>query len=247
MTPEERQLIAGLFERMRGFGAPEKDRDAEALIYQQIRALPDAAYMLVQSVLVQEQALQNAQGRIQELEARLEALEGAEPPRKSGGFLSGYWGQRSEPKPASVPQVGARAPSAPDSRQPWAQPSGPSAGPYSGAPAPSGGGGFMRSAISTAAGVAGGMLLADSLRGMLGGHGGSPFGSVLGPAAGQSAGLGGMSQAERDAADDAAQDAADDAADQQASQDAADDAADDADDDPGYDDGGDDSGGDMDV
>jgi hypothetical protein len=26
MTPEERQLIAGLFDRMRGYGLPEKDR-----------------------------------------------------------------------------------------------------------------------------------------------------------------------------------------------------------------------------
>ena len=54
MSPEERQMIAGLFERMRRFGAPEKDRDAEALIGQQIRAQPDAAYMLVQSVLVRK-------------------------------------------------------------------------------------------------------------------------------------------------------------------------------------------------
>ena len=125
MTPEERQLIAGLFERMRSFGTPEKDRDAEALIAQQLRAVPDATYMLVQSVLVQEQALQNAQARIQELEARLEELQGGEAPRKSGGFLGGFWGQRRdpEPRPASVPQVGARAtPSAYESRQPWSQP-----------------------------------------------------------------------------------------------------------------------------
>ena len=54
MTPEERQLIADLFDRMRQYGSPEKDRDAEALINQQVRAIPDATYMLVQSVLVQE-------------------------------------------------------------------------------------------------------------------------------------------------------------------------------------------------
>ena len=61
MTPEERQLIAGLFDRMRSYGAPEKDREAEALINQSVRANPDAPYMLVQSVLVQEQALQASQ------------------------------------------------------------------------------------------------------------------------------------------------------------------------------------------
>ena len=29
MTPQERELITSLFERMRGFGAPAKDREAE--------------------------------------------------------------------------------------------------------------------------------------------------------------------------------------------------------------------------
>ena len=28
MTPQERELITSLFERMRGFGAPAKDREA---------------------------------------------------------------------------------------------------------------------------------------------------------------------------------------------------------------------------
>jgi hypothetical protein len=54
MTPGERQLVTDLFDRMRGFGPPEKDREAEALINQSVRAMPDASYMLVQSVLVQE-------------------------------------------------------------------------------------------------------------------------------------------------------------------------------------------------
>ena len=78
MTPEERQLIAGLFDRMRSFGAPDKDREAEALIGQSVRSNPDAPYMLVQSVLVQEQALQAANDRVQELE---DQLRGAEQPR----------------------------------------------------------------------------------------------------------------------------------------------------------------------
>ena len=56
MNSDERQLITSLFERMRDYGAPEKDREAEALINQLIRANPDATYMLVQSVLVQEQS-----------------------------------------------------------------------------------------------------------------------------------------------------------------------------------------------
>ncbi len=93
MTPEERQLIAGLFDRMRSYGAPDKDREAEALINQSVRANPDAPYMLVQSVLVQEQALQAANDRVTQLEDELRELRGdARAPARSGGFLGGVWG-----------------------------------------------------------------------------------------------------------------------------------------------------------
>ena len=127
MNADERQLIAGLFERMRSYGAPEKDREAEALINQQLRANPDAAYMLVQSVLVQEQTLEAANNRVLELEEQLRSMEEGDRPRgaRAGGFLGGYWGGRRGEEPrSSVPQVGARAtPSAydgrGDGRSPW--------------------------------------------------------------------------------------------------------------------------------
>ncbi len=75
MTPEEQQLIGGLFERMRALGPIEKDRDAESYIMQSVLATPDSAYKLVQSVLVQEQALEEATLRIQDLEQRIQQLE----------------------------------------------------------------------------------------------------------------------------------------------------------------------------
>lgn len=174
MTPEERQLIAGLFDRMRSFGAPDKDREAEALIGQSVRSNPDAPYMLVQSVLVQEQALQAANDRVQELE---DQLRGAEQPRGagSGSFLGGLWGGRRGEEPrSSVPTIGSRSTaSAYEGRpsSPWSQgASQPPQPPPQQQPAPAAsGGGFMRSALTTAAGVAGGMLVADSIRNMLGG------------------------------------------------------------------------------
>ena len=93
MTPDERQLITGLFDRMRAFALPQKDREAEALINQAVRAMPDAPYMLVQSVLVQEQALEAANARVQELEARVRDLEqGAQPQQGGGSFLGGLFG-----------------------------------------------------------------------------------------------------------------------------------------------------------
>src|SRR5262245_46628694 len=151
MTPEERQLIAGLFDRMRGFSLPEKDREAEALINEQVAGVRDAPYMLVQSVLVQEHALQQADARIRELEEQVRALESAaeqRPAAGSGGFLGGlFGGGRPEPaRASSVPAVGARAtPSVYGNRQDWT-PQGPAqpGGPFAQAAQQPAGGGFLR-------------------------------------------------------------------------------------------------------
>ena len=111
MNADERQLITGLFERMRSYGAPEKDREAEALINQLMRANPDATYMLVQSVLVQEQALEAANNRVQELEEQLRSMEEGDRPRsaRSGGFLGGFWGGRGGAGAAIQRSPGRRA------------------------------------------------------------------------------------------------------------------------------------------
>ena len=123
-------------------------------------------------MLVQEQALEAANARVVELEDRLRALEESQggPPRRSGGFLSGgFAGRRADPDPppSSVPQVGARAtPSPYDRPSAWGP---PPPQPGQAPPPAGGGGGFMRSAMATAAGVAGGVLVAESIRNMLGG------------------------------------------------------------------------------
>ena len=177
MSPEERTLITGLFDRIRDAGAIDKDRQAETLIRDAVRQLPDAPYVLVQSVLLQENALADAQARIQELEDRVAELEAqqAPPTRSSGSFLGGAnkaaspWGRGTA---ASVPVTGRAAQDSEPrydpvgSRQPgYMQPPPPQAQ----APAPSSSGGFFRSAMAAAAGVAGGVLLSDSIKGMMGG------------------------------------------------------------------------------
>lgn len=173
MTPDERQMIAGLFDRMRSFGALEKDREAQAVISDAMRGTPDAAYMLVQSVLVQEHALQEAGNRIRDLEEQVRGLQSSSPARapEPGSFLGGLFGGGrpvSQPGPGSVPVIGSRAPAASaydqDQQRPW--PQSPPQQPQSGTPA---GGGFLRSALATAAGVAGGVLAAGAIRDLMGG------------------------------------------------------------------------------
>ncbi|MCX7899691.1 MAG: DUF2076 domain-containing protein, partial [Methylocystis sp.] len=155
MSPEERQLLVGLFERTRSAAAGPRDQEAESFINDQIKAQPAAPYLLAQTVIVQEQALQGANARITELEARVKELES-----KQGGFLGGLFGggqRAAAPPPRPLP--GAAPQDGPWGKQPPAPPQGYVA-PQAGADS----GGFLRGALGTAAGVAGGVLLADGIR-----------------------------------------------------------------------------------
>ncbi|HYC24470.1 MAG TPA: DUF2076 domain-containing protein, partial [Roseiarcus sp.] len=73
MTPEERQLLAGLFQRVAATATTPRDGEAEGFINEAIRAQPHAPYALAQTVLVQQQALEAAARRIQELEAQAQS------------------------------------------------------------------------------------------------------------------------------------------------------------------------------
>ena len=90
MSPEERQLLTGLFDRIRGAATTPRDQEAEGLIQDATKAQPYAPYFLAQTVLVQDQALRAANDRLQELEGKVKDLESraASGPRP-GGFLSG--------------------------------------------------------------------------------------------------------------------------------------------------------------
>jgi uncharacterized protein len=82
MTPQERQLVDDLFDRLSKVESAPRDPDAASAIAQGLRIAPNAVYALVQTVLVQDEALKRASNRIQELEAG-SAPEQSQP----GGFL----------------------------------------------------------------------------------------------------------------------------------------------------------------
>jgi hypothetical protein len=212
MSPDERQLLVDLFDRIRQNANNPRDREAEAFIADQVRAQPYAPYLLAQTVIVQDQALRAANDRLQQLEQHIRELE-SEGGRQqgSGGFLGGLGslfggGADRGPPPSSVPptrwggpQGGAPAygPGGGYAQQGgYGQPQGgygqPQGGPWStGAPyQQGGGGGFLKGALGAAAGVAGGVLLADSIRGLF--HGaGNPLGIGSGFGGAGAGGLGG--------------------------------------------------------
>jgi len=102
MTPQERQLVDDLFDRLAKVEGTPRDPDANAAIAQGLRSAPNAVYALVQTVLVQDEALKRANHRIGELEAG-----GASEQPQSAGFLDSMretiFGQ--SPPRGSVPNV----------------------------------------------------------------------------------------------------------------------------------------------
>jgi uncharacterized protein len=172
MTPQERQLVTELFDRLATLENTPRDSDAERAVLEGLRRAPNATYALVQTALVQDEALKRADDRIGELEARLG--EGSAP--RPGGFLDNMREAllgRAEPPGGSVPSVrpqvqsqgAAPAPSMPG------QGGGPSGG----------GSSFLGTAAAGAAGVIGGSLLLNSIRSMMGpSHGLGAADSALG-------------------------------------------------------------------
>ena len=71
MTPQERQLIDDLFDRLAKLENTPRDGEAMSAIMQGLRKAPNAVYALVQTTLVQDEALKRADSRIQELEAAI--------------------------------------------------------------------------------------------------------------------------------------------------------------------------------
>src|SRR5262245_59263556 len=180
MTPQERQLIDDLFERLAKLESARRDPEAMSAIMQGLRNAPNAVYALVQTALVQDEALKRADMRIQELEAAVGGPN--QQDQSSGGFLDSMrdaiFGQNQpQGSRGSVPNV--RAPDVGGGRPAWntgqvlqppgqaggafgqpgyAQP-GAQQGPFGGG---GGGGSFLGTAAAAAAGVVGGSLLAGS-------------------------------------------------------------------------------------
>jgi uncharacterized protein len=255
MTPQERQMVAELFDRLASLEGERRDPDAERVIRDGLGHSPNAVYALVQTVLVQDEALKRANAHIEELEH----AAGGGGPAQGGGFLDSMRNVLTGQSRGSVPPVrqGGQGTSgawgAPPSGN--APPPGyqqqpgypPQPGYMQGAPMGGGmmggqGGSFLGTAAATVAGVVGGAMLLNGIRSAFGGGGNQAFGGGLGsspsPWGGGSAGgelsrdagvgdIGGRHNNDDSLArQDAQQDAQQDLADDDQAEDYADDSAD---------------------
>ena len=164
MTPQERQLVDELFDRLAKLETAPRDTEAERAVMDGLRRAPNAVYALVQTALVQDEALRRADARIRELSGEGDAPEGA-------GFLDSMRQAFLGRTRGSVPSVPLARANGPDTR--WNT---GGATPQANAPAQPqsafGGGSFLGTAAASAAGVVAGSLLLNSISSMFGHHGG---------------------------------------------------------------------------
>jgi uncharacterized protein len=148
MTPEERQVLQQFLSDLDGSRGVQKDPEADGMITDTLRRSPDAAYLLVQHAILADQALQAAQQQIRSLESEGQGQEQGQGQPPAPSFFGGA-GQ------------GAVAQGYGQGGQSWSdQPPPPPQSPLS---QNSGLGGFLRSAGTVAAGMAGGEFLAQGL------------------------------------------------------------------------------------
>jgi hypothetical protein len=212
MTPQEQEMLQGLTDRVNQTKLNEKDPDAERFLAQTLGRNPDAMYILSQTLLVQQYALDqakkqlddakqaaaDAQDQVQDLSQQLE--QARQQPQKHTSFLGSLLGNedRTPPPPPPVPynqgqgQYGQQQyqpvtnypPPPPQYGQPqyqqgYGQPQyAPPAYPQPGYPQPgygqpqpsfgqSQGPSFLRSAMTTAAGVAAGAVAFEGIESLM--------------------------------------------------------------------------------
>lgn len=207
MTAQEQGMIDDLVERVRSTPVADKDVEAERHLQQTLGTVPDALYVLTQTVLVQQYGLTQAKAQIESLQSQVEQMQRQQATvpssAKGGSFLSRIFGTDEGNSPqipagtqgygspgqtastgfgpasnagyqtvnyAPAPQAGYPPPPA------YGGPGygAPGYGPGPGSPSlfGGGGGGFMRGALQTAAGVAAGEMVFQGMEDLFRGFGG---------------------------------------------------------------------------
>ena len=187
MNDQERQIIADIFTRLEQTAGQSRDPEAERFIADKLRAQPYAPYAMAQALYVQEEAMKSLNTQLEQAKAENEKLH--QQGSGGGSFLSSIFGGGAKPQAPAGASF-----SRPGQPQPGYAPAPQPGGPWGGAPQggyPQGGGyapqqgggfaqpqaaggGFLKSALTTAAGVAGGMVVGNALMNAFsGGHHGA--------------------------------------------------------------------------
>ena len=176
MTTQEQQMLQDLTDRINNTQLAEKDPEAERYLQDTLGRNPDALYILAQTMLVQGYALEQAQKQLADLRTQ------AAQPKRTTSFLGNLLGHNDEPAPPPPPPASYQqqpqyqpVPNYPPQQAYYPPPpqyAAPQPGYGYGAP-PQQGGGFLRSAMTTATGVAAGALAFEGIETLMHGFGGN--------------------------------------------------------------------------
>lgn len=159
MKDEEKQLIENLFHRLKNteLKSSERDNQADILIQSLVKKHPHSSYYMVQTMLIQETAIKKMSLQIEELKNQISILN-SEKLKKKTSFLSNFL-KKDSVSPSS----------AYDNRNIWQNNQSPLQSSTTSIPtsstinATAGSNSFLKNALQTATGVAGGMILGNML------------------------------------------------------------------------------------
>lgn len=157
MKDEEKKLIEHLFHRLKKteLNSSERDDEANSLIQDLVKKQPYSSYYMTQTILIQETAIKKLSLKIEELTKKISNL--AETTKKPS-FLSSLFKKEQITPDASNNNLWKNNQNIPGSYNPWSVSS-----PNIGSNVNSSSSGFLKNALQTATGVAGGMILGNML------------------------------------------------------------------------------------
>ncbi|AWH90588.1 DUF2076 domain-containing protein [Buchnera aphidicola (Melanaphis sacchari)] len=160
MKDEEKNLIENLFHRLKNteLNSSERDDEADILIQDLVKKQPHSSYYMVQTMLIQETAIKKMSLKIEELENKISTIYSKKTKNKTS-FLSNFFKKDSiSPKISHDNNIWKK-------NQNITEPSNGTifSSPSSTITNSSGNSSFLRNALQTATGVAGGMILGNML------------------------------------------------------------------------------------
>ncbi|OQW78649.1 MAG: hypothetical protein BVN35_03030 [Proteobacteria bacterium ST_bin11] len=159
MNLQERNQLSQFLSQLNEVRLPTKDTEAEALIVEAVARQPDAAYLLVQRAMLQDQALQSAKAQIAELQSQLQSAGASQ---RSGFLSNDPWAQ-----PATNSGTTGAVPGAGNYQVPRGPVPAQSPGFFGGG---AGGSSFLGNVATTAAGVVAGSFLFQGIESLMGHH-----------------------------------------------------------------------------
>lgn len=162
MKDEEKKLIENLFHRLKNteLNSSERDSEANSLIQNLVKQQPYSSYYMAQTILIQETAIKKLSLKVEELTNKISSLN-LNKTNKKPSFLSSFFKKEPTSSETLNNDIWKKNQNIPGSYNSVSSSSPNFSG--NGNSSSSNSNGFLKNALQTATGVAGGMILGNML------------------------------------------------------------------------------------